>query len=144
MARPSNIPDKLHDEIKKKSAEGLSAGKIKEWLEKDHNVKAGLTAIQTFLKSVKEERKDIVKQVTAAKIAETVVQDIDILSDKVLKLNQKIDAALESGNTLDVKIYGELLHKFLGTKLKLSGAEEQEDEQRKQKIKESLFSKLGK
>jgi hypothetical protein len=144
MARPSKIAPKLHDEIKKKSAEGLDAGKIRQWLEKDHGVKVGLTAIQTFLRTVKEERKDVAKQVFAAAVAETAVQDIEILGSKVVLLNKKFDEAIDKGNTLDAKIYGDLLFKFLSTKLKLSGAEEQEDEQIKQKIKESLFSKLGK
>lgn len=143
MARLSKIPPKLHDEIKNKSAEGLDAGKIKQWLETDHNIKTGLTAIQTFLRSVKEERKEVSKQVVAAKIAETVVQDLDILGDKIKKLNIKFDKAIDKDDTMGAKIYGDLLFKFLGVKLKLSGADEQEDESLKQKIKDSLFSKLG-
>lgn len=142
MARLSKIPDRLHDEIKKKSAEGLSAGKIKEWLEKEHNIKAGLTGISAFLKSVKEERKEVAKQVFAAKAAETALQDIDILGNKVLMFDQKVNEAIKDGNSGDAKIYGDLLFKFLDRKMKLSGIDDNHSED--DKILDSLMDKLGK
>ena len=143
MARLSKIPDHLTDEILKKAQDKLSSKKIKEWLKKEHNLSVGETAIQTLIKRETEEKNAVAKQAYATAVAETAQQDVDILGDKIRKLNQKVDLALSSDDPEKTKVYGDLLFKFLDRKLKLVGADEKAGSLDDQTL-DSMLEKLGK
>lgn len=143
MARKSNIPLKLHGEIQRLNAEGLTSTKIKLWLKSEHNISAGLTAIQTLLRQATEEHKDAAKKAYAEAVATTAIQDVDILGDKIDKLNKKLDKALEGDDLIAIRTHGDLLFKFLDRKLKLAGLDNGSGSMDDQML-DDLMDKLGK
>lgn len=143
MARPSKIPLKLHGEIQRLSVEGLNSLKIKEWLKKEHNIVAGRTAIQTLTRQATEEHKNAAKKAYAEAVAETAVQDVDILGDKIKKLNDRVDKALKDDDLNALKVTGDLLFKFLDRKLKLAGVDK-DDTSLDDQMLDELMDKLGK
>ena len=143
MARKSNIPIKLHGEIQRLNTEGLSSSKIKVWLKTEHNISAGLTAIQSLLRQMTEEHKDATKKAYAEAVAETAVQDVEILGDKINKLNQRVDKALKDDDLNALKITGDLLFKFLDRKMKLVDTGKDSSSIDDQML-DDLIDKLGK
>ncbi len=143
MANKSKIPLKLHSEIQRLNAEGMTSKPIKDWLKKEHNIDAGLTAIQTLLRQKTEEHKDAAKKAYAEAVAETAIQDVDILGDKIKQLNLRVDKALKDDDLNALKVTGDLLFKFLDRKLKLAGVDK-DDSSLDDQMLDDLFEKLGK
>lgn len=142
MARKSKIPLKLHSEIKKMNSDGLTSTKIKVWLKETHNISAGLTAIQTLLRQATQEYKAAYQTAFAKAVADSAAQDIEIIHDKIVKLNLKMDAAIQSDDLSAVRVYGDLLSKFQDRRMKLSGLDKDGGSLDDQML-DDLMAKLG-
>ena len=94
MPRLSKIPERLHDEIKKKVGENVPASVIADWLGKEHNITISRQGISLFIKQWKEDRSAAAKVAYANAAAEHANIDITVIGDVILKFKEKVDKAL--------------------------------------------------
>jgi len=141
MARLIKIPPKLNPEILKKVGEGLSAQKIAEWLKKEHDIKTSSSSVSRLLLEWKEERKQIAQRAYADAVANHAFQDLDIISDLILKLKDRVDVCFKDNELLVGNKLADTLLKYLSKRMDLSGmnVKEAPDDER---LKEELLKKI--
>ena len=141
MARLSKIPSKLHPEILKKVGEGLSAQKISDWLNKEHKIKVSNHSVSRLLLDWKEERKQIAQRAYADAVANHAFQDLEIISDLILKLKDRVDNCFTDNDLLVGNKLADTLLKYLSKRMDLSGMNTK-DAPDDEKLKDELLKKI--
>ena len=125
MPRLSKIPERLHDEIKKKVGENVPASVIADWLGKEHNITISRQGISLFIKQWKEDRSAAAKVAYANAAAEHANIDITVIGDVILKFKEKVDKALIAEDYNTATRMADVLLKYIKTRLELSGVNEE-------------------
>lgn len=121
MARLCKIPEVLHEEVLAHSANGESANTIKLWLKNKHNVVVGISSVQKLLNRIKSERQAVAQATYAEAVASSANLDIKIINEMVVSLQQEFRKAAAEGDRQGMKHMSDALHKFLQTRMDLSG-----------------------
>ncbi len=137
MSAPTSIPEKLRDEVLRRSGEGQSTRAIAAWLKADHGGSGDHTQVSRFLKSARKGREEATRSIVHEHIGKTVPGDLDALDARIAgavrvadRLQADMDKAIEADGDLDPSVLdllikaSEMLRKLIDTKLKYSGAKD--------------------
>ncbi len=143
MARKTGIPETLYEEVILKSAQGESGQKIANWLKATHNIQISTSSITRLLKSKKQERQQIAQAAYAEAVAKSANQDLKILDDVTNRLYVKVMKALDNDDDTKAKHLADTLHKYLATRMELSGINQPDSIQPEEDVLQGLLDRIG-
>ncbi len=143
MARLSKIPTTLLDEMMGMRAQGLSDAKIHAWLTATHHIQCGVSSVKRSLNKVSRERAEIAKSVYRDAVANSADQDIRIIDEMIQNLNKEFRKAMAEGDRQGMKHMSDALHKFLQTRMDLSGINQPESVQAQDQTMQLLLDRIG-
>lgn len=91
MKKPT-IPERLHQWVLDRAAEGLGTRPIAERLAKEHKVKVSHTAVGRTIRTLQRARTEVTRAVIAEKVGAHVASDLDLLDAQKDKLQRVADA----------------------------------------------------
>ena len=146
MANIGKIPEKLSNAILELQAEGKSATFIAEWLKEKHDIDVVHQTVSYFLRSRKEERKEMARQAYSKAVSESANKDLKIVSSMIDSLSRCYTKLMDEGNVKEANNISKTALSYINFRASLSGIEhekEQEDNNSEQLLQD-LLEKLGK
>ena len=143
MARLSKIPPTLLDDMMAKRANGESDAKIHAWLKAVHGIQCGVSSVNKALNKVSKERAEIARSVYKNAVANSADQDIRIIDEMIQNLNKEFVKAMKEGDRQGMKHMSDALHKFLQTRMDLSGINQPESAQAEDQTLQLLLDRIG-
>jgi hypothetical protein len=143
MGRLSKLTEQLKQELFTMHSQGMSCGKLANWLFENHGIKLTPDGILHHIKIKRKEYELMTAGVVAECVQNSVRTDIERLDTIVKKLEDQCLKNLENNTILDPKIAFPEYYKFLALKLKLTGALDTTKEDKEEDISKALLEKLG-
>lgn len=142
MARLSKIPPALIDQMMVKRANGESDSKIHTWVAAQ-GIQCSLSSVQRALSKVSSERAEIARSVYKNAVANSADQDIKIIDEMIQNLNKEFIKAMKDGDRQGMKHMSDALHKFLQTRMDLSGINQPESVQVQDQTLQLMLDRIG-
>lgn len=124
------------------SAKGENGEKIRAWLKTNHNVSASLSSVNRLVNRFAKERADIAKAVYKDAAANSANQDIKIIDEMVVNLNKEFMKAMAESDRQGMKHMADALHKFLQTRMDLSGINKPDSDKPEDETLQSLMDRI--
>lgn len=143
MARLSKIPDRLIEDMMAKRANGESDGKIQAWLKATQEVDCSVSSVTRALNKVSKERAEVARAVYKNAVANSADQDIKIIDEMIKNLSVECGNAIKEGDRQGIKHMSDALHKWIQTRMDLSGINKPDTVQVDDHTMQLLLDRIG-